>query len=97
MKTLIKYAAFFLVCYLVLTSLTNKTECQPIKKVIKNSVNDFLTSDYPNLDVLDEVKEIMHWEVWDDTLRIYTIHDSIRDERLRWEYIRSLDDDDVWE
>ena len=44
-----------------------------------------------NLDVLDEVDEIMHWEIIDDTLRIYTRQDSIRDEIERIKYIRSLD------
>jgi hypothetical protein len=50
-----------------------------------------------NLDVLDNVEEILHWEVIEDTLHIYTKKDSIRDERDRWEYIRSLDNDSLWE
>lgn len=44
-----------------------------------------------NLDALDSVCEIMHWEIIDDTLRIYTQQDSIRDEIERIKYIRSLD------
>ena len=50
-----------------------------------------------NLDVLDNLKEVLDWEIIDDTLRIYTIQDSIQDEIERWNYIRSLEDDDVWE
>jgi hypothetical protein len=43
------------------------------------------------LSVLDSVSEILHWEIINDTLHIYTQKDSIRDEYERWEYIRSLD------
>lgn len=50
-----------------------------------------------NLDVLDSVEEILHWEIINDTLQIYTIQDSINDEIKRWNYIRSIEDEDVWE
>jgi hypothetical protein len=50
-----------------------------------------------NLDVLDSVEEILHWEIINDTLQIYTIQDSINDEIERWNYIRSIEDEDVWE
>ena len=43
------------------------------------------------LSVLDSVSEIIHWEIINDTLHIYTQKDSIRDEHERWKYIRSLD------
>ena len=44
-----------------------------------------------DLDELDRVSEILHWEVIDKKLTLYTKSDSIRDERERWEYIRGLD------
>ena len=50
-----------------------------------------------NLDVLYSVEEILHWEIINDTLQIYTIQDSINDEIERWNYIRSIEDEDVWE
>ena len=43
-----------------------------------------------NVDALDLVKEILHWEMINDTLHIYTKKDSIRDERERYRYIDSL-------
>lgn len=51
-----------------------------------------MDSDIPcqNLDVLDSVEEILHWEIINDTLHIYTIKDQIRDDRERWRYIDSL-------
>ena len=44
-----------------------------------------------NLDVLDSVEEILHWEIINDTLHIYTKEDETRDEYERWEYIQSLE------
>ena len=51
-----------------------------------------MDSDIPcqNLDVLDKVDDILHWEIINDTLHIYTKKDSIRDEHERWKYIDSL-------
>jgi len=51
-----------------------------------------MDSDIPcqKLDVLDSVEEILHWEMINDTLHIYTIKDQIRDDRERWRYIDSL-------
>tara|TARA_B100000902_G_scaffold279225_1_gene265102 strand:- start:1485 stop:1754 length:270 start_codon:yes stop_codon:yes gene_type:complete len=51
-------------------------------------------SDIPcqNLDVLDSVDYILHWEIINDTLHIYTKDDEIKDERERWEYIKSLEE-----
>lgn len=64
------------------------------------SANDdsYYHKDIPcqNLDVLDKVDEIIYWEMLNDTLRIYTRKDSIRDELERWKYIKSLDPDG-WE
>lgn len=60
----------------------------------QTKVNDTLNlnnTPCQNLDVLDEVDEILHWEIINDTLRIYTQQDSIRDEIERMKYIRSLD------
>lgn len=70
--------------------------------MVVGSTNDsttFYQEDIPcqNLDALDDVSEIMHWEMIDDTLRIYTLQDSINDEIERWNYIRSIEDEDVWE
>ena len=42
-------------------------------------------------DSLDLDTNIVHWEVWNDTLYIYTKEDSIRDEIKRIRYIQSLD------
>jgi len=39
---------------------------------------------------LDEDPNIIHWEIIDGKLLTYTKQDSIRDERLRWEYVDSL-------
>jgi hypothetical protein len=50
-----------------------------------------------NLDALDSVQEIIHWEIWDDTLHIYTKQDSARDEQERIKYIMSLEEDWDWE
>ena len=60
----------------------------------QTKVNDtlpFNNTPCQNLDVLDEVDEILHWEIINDTLTIYTRQDSIRDEIERIKYIRSLD------
>lgn len=105
MKNIIKYLAFFVVCYFALAHVANKTEGQPLRTALEDGVNVILEKAEPrdkntpcqNLDVLDDLKEVMHWEIIDDTLRIYTLQDSIRDEIERWNYIRSLEDDDVWE
>tara|TARA_R100001440_G_scaffold75160_3_gene101720 strand:+ start:3124 stop:3360 length:237 start_codon:yes stop_codon:yes gene_type:complete len=49
-------------------------------------------------DALDTAPNILHWETASDgTLHIYTEKDSIIDERARWDYIRSLDHDSLWE
>ena len=45
-----------------------------------------------NLDVLDSVDYILHWEIINDTLRIYTKDDEKRDEYERWKYIKSLEE-----
>ena len=39
---------------------------------------------------LDDNPSILHWEIIDDSVHIYTKQDSIRDERERWRYIDSL-------
>ena len=45
-----------------------------------------------NLDVLDSVDYILHWEIINDTLHIYTKDDEKRDEYERWKYIKSLEE-----
>ena len=47
------------------------------------------------LDKLDEIwmqqNNIIHWEVVDGEMSIYTKEDSIRDEQERWRYIDSIE------
>jgi len=87
-----KYFTYFnvlvVVLFLGIMALGSSNNNEPIK-----------SSDIPcqNLDVLDSVEEILHWEIINDTLQIYTIQDSINDEYERWNYIKSIEDDDVWE
>lgn len=87
-----KYFTYFnvlvAVLFLGIMALGSSKNNEPIK-----------SSDIPcqNLDVLNSVKEIMHWEIINDTLQIYTIQDSINDEYERWNYIKSIEDEDVWE
>ena len=43
---------------------------------------------------------VVHWEVWNDTLLIYTEEDSIRDDERRWEYIQWIEneyEEEEWE
>ena len=46
-----------------------------------------------NLDVLDSVDDILHWEILNDTLHVYTKRDSVRDEYERYKYIKNLEND----
>jgi len=67
-----------------------------LNAVSSNNVN--VTEEDPdipcqNLDVLDSVKEILHWEIINDTLHIYTKKDEKRDEYERWKYIQSLENE----
>jgi len=43
-----------------------------------------------NLDVLDSVGCIFHWEIYNDTLRIITIEDEIQNELLRLKELKDL-------
>ena len=45
----------------------------------------------------DNDPNVLHWEIIRDSMHVYTKHDSIIDQRERWEYIRSLDHDSLWE
>jgi hypothetical protein len=73
-----------------------------VRVIPKNStivkVQTPLNADIPcqNLDVLNTVDDILHWEIQNNTLHIYTKKDSINDEIERWNYIRSLDEEG-WE
>ena len=43
---------------------------------------------------------VIHWEIWNDTLLIYTEEDSIRDDERRWEYIQWIEneyEEEEWE
>ena len=37
---------------------------------------------------------VIHWEIWNDTLWIYTKEDSIRDAQKRWEYIQWIENEE---
>ena len=62
---------------------------------IKKSIVNEEPLDIPcqNLDVLDSVDDILHWEILNDTLHIYTKRDSVRDEYERYMYIKNLEND----
>ena len=52
-----------------------------LSTVEKSTVNEErLDIPCQNLDVLDSVDDILHWEILNDTLHIYTKRDSVRDE-----------------
>lgn len=38
----------------------------------------------------DNDPNVLHWEIIDDSMHIYTIQDSINDERERWRYKDSI-------
>tara|TARA_R110002153_G_scaffold144196_1_gene295348 strand:+ start:740 stop:997 length:258 start_codon:yes stop_codon:yes gene_type:complete len=46
-----------------------------------------------NLDVLDSIDDILHWEILNDTLHVYTKRDSVSDEYERYKYIKNLEND----
>ena len=58
--------------------------------IIKLNENDTLPW-YCLEDSLDNDPNIIHWEVWNDTLHIYTKADSARDELERIRYIMNLE------
>ena len=66
-----------------------------LSTVDNSPITEERDSDIPcqNLDVLDSVDYILHWEIINDTLHIYTKDDEKRDERERWEYIQSLENE----
>lgn len=45
----------------------------------------------------DNDPEVLDWYIDNNDTIIYTKQDSIRDERERWEYVRSLEHDSLWE
>ena len=45
----------------------------------------------------DKDPEVLDWYIDNNDTIIYTRQDSIRDERARWEYHRSLEHDSLWE
>ena len=93
-KSIIKYIIFGIVCLFGLFVVLLKMDTTQGQDVPKERV---VLYQYPIMNALDEVKEIIHWEIWEDTLYIYTQKDSIRDEIERFKYIRSLDNDSLWE
>ena len=83
-KELVKYVIvgiiFILFCGIWLTKIEAQ---QPLQVQTKKY--------HLNLDALDNIKEIIHWEIWNDTLLLYTIQDSIKDEIKRYKYMDSLE------
>ena len=45
----------------------------------------------------DTDPEVLDWYIDNNDTIIYTKQDSIIDQRERWEYIRSLEHDNLWE
>ena len=97
MKNIFKGINFVLLgCLLLVVTTWTVTALQKQVEVDRQAqvsmIEAFKDKDIPcqNLDVLDSVNEILHWEIINDTLHIYTKKDSIRDERERWRYIDSL-------
>lgn len=65
-----------------------------LSTIEKSTVNEErLDIPCQNLDVLDSVDDILHWEILNDTLHIYTKRDSVRDEYERYMYIKNLEND----
>ena len=99
MKNILKatYIILGVIALLVITTWT-VTALQKQVKIDRENQTEIIEviksfdSDIPcqNLDVLDSVDDILHWEIINDTLHIYTKKDSIRDEHERWKYIDSL-------
>jgi hypothetical protein len=102
-KGVYKFVGFGIVFLIFLMMVMSTLESHPnnkeleqpvleIRKDFSNQIKIERDSDIPcqNLDVLDSVKEILHWEMINDTLHVYTKEDSIRDELERWRYIDSI-------
>tara|TARA_R100001443_G_scaffold54556_1_gene65982 strand:+ start:260 stop:568 length:309 start_codon:yes stop_codon:yes gene_type:complete len=85
-KGVYKFVGFGIIFLIFLMMVMNQLQSHPSNQVIE------VSSDIPcqNLDALDSVKEILHWEIINDTLHVYTKEDSIRDEIERWRYIDSI-------
>ena len=87
MKGVYKFVGFGIIFLIFLMMVMNQLQSHPSNQVIE------VSSDIPcqNLDALDSVEEIIHWEMLNDTLYVYTKKDSIRDEIARGRYIDSLE------
>ena len=62
-----------------------KTETTQLNKTKHTSVTDSLCNIY------DNDTNIVYWEMWNDTLHIYTKEDSARDELESIKYIHSIE------
>ena len=81
---------FFILCLLLASCRTNdvpKKECCKGEAKVMGLEKEDLYEKYKHL---DDNPSILHWEIIDDSVHIYTKQDSIRDERERWRYIDSL-------
>ena len=81
---------FFILCLLLASCRTNdvpKKECCKGEVKVMGLEKEDLYEKYKHL---DDNPSILHWEIIDDSVHIYTKEDSIRDERERWRYIDSL-------
>ena len=87
---------FFIFCLLLASCKSNdvpKKECCKAEvkvmglETVEKSSHEKL---YEKYEYLNDDPSILHWEIIDDSLHIYTKQDSIRDERERWRYIDSI-------
>jgi hypothetical protein len=83
MKCMIKSGRGFWIVLILLASCGTTDKVEPKKCCEKETL-------YNKYKYLDNDTNIVHWEIWEDSLLIYTKEDSIRDERERWRYIDSL-------
>ena len=84
LKVIIYGSIVLLFCGLCLNAASNDKHAFP------NTSSDIPCQ---NLDALNKVDDILHWEIQNDTLHIYTKKDSIRDEYERYKYIKSLENE----
>tara|TARA_Y100000004_G_scaffold38525_1_gene41333 strand:- start:3092 stop:3424 length:333 start_codon:yes stop_codon:yes gene_type:complete len=85
---------FALVIFTFMLIMTNKTpyKKEAIPPKYQDQVDELNKSlyDAEKTYSLDNNPNIVHWEIIDGELSIYTKADSIRDERERWRYKDSL-------
>jgi len=85
----IKFLLVFALIFYILILIGTLTSCksQDSKKV---KIMGLEKNPYSKYEYLDNDSNILHWEIIDDSLHIYTKQDSINDEIERWRYVDSL-------